>query len=127
MAAQVKNARFGNGAAHRRANPVAGCPLTAALSAMGGKWKLILVFHLSRAPRHFAALREGCPGISPKVLAEQLRELANDGIVDRREIGEVPAPVFYSLTPYGRSLLPIVESVRQWGHGHLERERGRSG
>jgi DNA-binding HxlR family transcriptional regulator len=60
------------------------------------------------------------PGISQKVLTQQLRELINDGIVRRRPTGDIPAPVEYSLTEYGRTLPPLVENVRLWGRGHLE-------
>ena len=88
---------------------------------MGGKWKLIIIDWLAEGPKHFAALKREMSAISQKVLTEQLRELMDDGIVARRETGEVPAPVIYSLTDYGRSLLPLVESVRAWGHGHIEK------
>ena len=108
----------------RRPNPVSDCPLTAALAAMGGKWKLIILYWLAESPRHFLALRQLMPRISQKVLTEQLRELAADDIVHRRRTGRVPAPVIYSLTDYGRSLPPIAESVRTWGRGHIERFGG---
>jgi DNA-binding HxlR family transcriptional regulator len=62
------------------------------------------------------------PGISQKVLTQQLRELASDGIVRRQPKGAVPAPVVYSLTDYGRSVLPLVEGARLWGRAHLERQ-----
>ena len=104
----------------RRRNPVSNCPLTAALAALGGKWKLIIIYHLADAPKHFAALRQLMSEISQKVLTEQLRELMADEIVHRRQTGRAPAPVVYSLTDYGRSLLPIVETVRVWGRGHIE-------
>ena len=116
----------GNVARHRRPNPVGGCPLTAALAAIGGKWKLIIVYWLAESPRHFAALRQAIPGISQKVLAQQLRELVSDEIVQRQPKGSVPAPVEYSLTDYGRSLLPLVEDVRLWGRVHIERLRSQS-
>jgi DNA-binding HxlR family transcriptional regulator len=61
------------------------------------------------------------PGISQKVLTEQLRELISDGIVRRQPKGAIPSPVEYSLTEYGRSVLPLVEYVRVWGRAHLER------
>ena len=105
----------------RRGNPVSGCPLTAALAAIGGKWKLIIVYWLAESPKHFAALRQLMPGISQKVLTQQLRELANDDVVHRDPKGAIPAPVEYSLTDYGRTLLPLVESVRGWGNAHIER------
>jgi len=105
----------------RRRNPVSDCPLTAALSAISGKWKLIIIYWLAEAPRHFAGLRQLMPSISQKVLTEQLRELAADDIVIRESKGPVPEPVIYSLTDYGRSLMPIVEQVRRWGRGHIDR------
>lgn len=117
----IKNAPSGNDATRTRPNPVAGCPLTAALTAIGGKWKLIIIYWLAESPKHFAALRKAMPGISQKVLTQQLRELANDGLVHRDPKGTVPAPVVYSLTDYGQSVLPLVENVRLWGRSHLER------
>lgn len=116
-----KKALSGNDTRRARANPVSGCPLTAALAALGGKWKLIIVYWLAESPKHFAALRREMPSISQKVLTEQLRELISDGIVQREPKGTIPAPVEYSLTDYGRSVLPLAESVRLWGRGHLER------
>ena len=116
-----KKALSGNHHEHARPNPVEGCPLTAALAAIGGKWKLIIVYFLAESPKHFAALRKAITGISQKVLTQQLRELISDGIVNREAKGAVPAPVEYSLTEYGRSVLPLVEDVRLWGRGHLER------
>jgi DNA-binding HxlR family transcriptional regulator len=116
----VKKALSGNPADERRQNPVAGCPLTAALAAIGGKWKLIIVYWLAESPKHFAALRR-LVGVSQKVLTEQLRELMSDQIVHRQPQGAIPAPVEYSLTDYGRSLLPLLEEVRLWGRAHLER------
>jgi DNA-binding HxlR family transcriptional regulator len=117
-----KKALSGNHQERTRPNPVAGCPLTAALAAIGGKWKLIIVYFLAESPKHFAALRKAMPGISQKVLTQQLRELMSDGLVNRKAKGAVPAPVEYSLTEYGRSVLPLVEDVRLWGRAHLERE-----
>jgi DNA-binding HxlR family transcriptional regulator len=117
----LKKAPAGNLVRPPRPNPVGGCPLTAALAAIGGKWKLIIVYWLAESPRHFAALRQEMTGISQKVLTQQLRELVSDGIVQRRPTGAIPAPVEYSLTEYGRSVLPLVEEARLWGRGHLER------
>lgn len=117
----IKKAPSGNHTRLRRPNPVGGCPLTAALAAIGGKWKLIIVYWLADSPKHFAALRQVMPCISQKVLTQQLRELVGDGIVKRQPKGAVPAPVEYSLTDYGRSLLPLVEDIRLWGRAHIER------
>ena len=125
-----KNAPSGNHATpgneerRTRPNPVTGCPLTAAFAAIGGKWKMIIIYWLAESPKHFAALRKLMPSISQKVLTEQLRELESDGLVLREPKGAIPAPVEYSLTDYGRSVLPLVEEVRLWGRSHLERADG---
>ncbi|MDG2518369.1 winged helix-turn-helix transcriptional regulator [Lysobacter soli] len=113
-----KKAPAGN---HARPNPLEGCPLAAAFAAFGGKWKLTIVYWLAHGELHFAGLQRRAAPISHKVLAEQLRELEADGILDRMPTGAVPAPVIYQLTAYGQTLLPIVESVRVWGEGHLRR------
>ena len=117
----IKKAPQSNHLRTARPNPVTGCPLTAALAALGGKWKLIIVYWLAESPKHFAALRAAMPGISQKVLTQQLRELVDDGLARREPKGAVPAPVEYSLTEYGRSVLPLLEDVRLWGRAHLER------
>ena len=124
-----KKALSGNSAQPRRNNPVTGCPLTAALAAVGGKWKLIIIYWLAESPKHFAALKREMSSISQKVLTEQLRELEGDGIITREPTGPVPAPVEYSLSEYGRSVLPLVESARIWGGDHLRRlgSNGRPG
>jgi DNA-binding HxlR family transcriptional regulator len=116
-----KKALSSNHEQRARSNPVAGCPLTAAFAAIGGKWKLIIIYWLAESPKHFAALRKAMPAISQKVLTQQLRELMSDGLVNRDAKGTVPAPVVYSLSDYGRSVLPLVENVRVWGRTHLSR------
>ncbi|HEY0876114.1 MAG TPA: helix-turn-helix domain-containing protein [Vicinamibacterales bacterium] len=117
-----KKVPAGNRASRARANPVTGCPLTAALAAIGGKWKLIIIYWLAEDAAHFSGLRRKMSSISQKVLTQQLRELQADGIVHRRPAERAADPVVYSLTPYGRSLLPLVEHVRRWGHSHLVRQ-----
>ena len=117
----IKKAPSGNYTRAARSNPVTGCPLTAALAAIGGKWKLIILYWLAESPKHFADLRRAMPSISQKVLTQQLRELTGDGLVQRQPKGAVPAPVEYSLTGYGRSVMPLVEEARLWGRAHLER------
>lgn len=118
--ASVNKLPAGNSYRPRRRNPVSGCPLTAALSAIGGKWKLIILYWLAESPMHLAALRKAMPRISAKVLTEQLRELMSDQLVRRRPSGKAPARVEYSLTSYGRSVLPLVSEVRRWGKSHIQ-------
>ena len=101
-----------------RRNAVSGCALTAALAAMGGRWKLFITYRLSDGPMHFSALRRSLPEMSAKVLAQQLREMQADGLVDRQPGGPVPAPVAYALTSHGKSLLPVADAIRRWGIVH---------
>jgi len=116
--ATAKKAPRGNRPGGARVNAVPGGALTAALAAMGGRWKLFIVYRLSDGPMHFAALRRSLPETSAKVLAQQLREMQTDGLVRRKPRGPVPAPVIYALTPHGESLLPAAEAIRRWGMAH---------
>ena len=113
-----KNAPAGK---HARPSALQGCPLAAAFAAIGGKWKLTILYWLAHGELHFAGLTRRVAPISPKVLTQQLRELEADGLIERDPTGAAPAPVLYRLTPYGLTLLPIVEGVRVWGEGHLRR------
>ncbi|HWU52864.1 MAG TPA: helix-turn-helix domain-containing protein [Tahibacter sp.] len=121
-----KNAPRRNHPRPPRANPLADCPLTAAFAAIGGKWKLTLIYWLAHDETHFAGLKRRAAPISAKVLTEQLRELEADGIVERDATGPVPQPVIYRLTAYGAALIPLVEQVRVWGAAHLRRRRTES-
>ena len=105
-------------------DPLAECPLHAAFTAVGGKWKLTLLYWLARETHHFSGLLRRVAPISHKVLTEQLRELEADGLVERLTTGPVPAPVQYRLSGYGRTVLPLVENARVWGLAHLQRTRG---
>ena len=118
-----KNARAG---AYLRSapDPLAECPLHAAFAAVGGKWKLTILYWLAREPNHFSGLRRRVAPISHKVLTEQLRALEADGLVERLVTGPVPTPVHYRLSAYAGTVLPLVEEARCWGLAHLGRTRG---
>ena len=107
-----------------KSHPLAECPLHAAFVAIGGKWKLTILYWLARETHHFSALLRRVAPISHKVLTEQLRELEADGLVERLATAPVPAPVRYRLSSYGRTVLPLVENARVWGLSHLQRVRG---
>jgi DNA-binding HxlR family transcriptional regulator len=119
-----KNAPQGAYARPARRNPLADCPLTAAHAAVGGKWKLTILYWLSREEHHFSGLLRRVAPISHKVLTEQLRELEADGLAERDATGPVPAQVRYRLTGYGQTVLPMVECIRVWGLHHLRRTSG---
>jgi DNA-binding HxlR family transcriptional regulator len=100
-----------------------GCPLTAAIGALGGKWTLILLYWLEIEPRRFGELRRLMPGISHKVLTQTLRVLEREGLVLRALQPGKPVGVEYALSPHGRTVAPIVQAVRTWGRSHLSRSR----
>jgi DNA-binding HxlR family transcriptional regulator len=107
-------------ASFRKAHPLNECPLNAALEVIGGRWKVKVISWLAEYPHHYGALCEHLPDISRKVLTQQLRELIADGIVEREKTGVVPAPVIYSLTDYGCTLLPALDIIRAWGARHVQ-------
>ena len=96
-----------------------GCPVQATANTIAGKWKVLIVWHLSFRSHRFSQLRALLPGVSEKVLTSQLRELARDGVVKRDDANEIPPRVDYSLTPAGEKLIPIMEAMCRWGSAHL--------
>jgi DNA-binding HxlR family transcriptional regulator len=90
------------------------CPVEVTLGVIGGRWKPVIVFHLLRGTRRYSELRRIIPGVTHKMLTEQLRELERDGILVRKVYPEVPPRVQYRLTPLGRSLSPILREMCLW-------------
>ena len=106
----------------RTMNPVhvAGtCAVAATAEIVGAKWTALLVHDLSEGPRRFSELERSCQGISPRTLAERLRALEAEGILERQSYPETPPRVEYSLTAKGESLLPIIDAMREFGHEWL--------
>ena len=102
------------------------CPVEATLDVIGGKWKVVILYHLTHDGTHgFAVLRRKIPGVSERMLTQQLRELEEDGIVHREVYPEVPPKVEYSLTDYGKSLRPITEVMCEWGKRHIKRSKAK--
>jgi DNA-binding HxlR family transcriptional regulator len=95
------------------------CGLDAAVDVVGGKWKPMVLWALSTGPRRFGALRRELPGVSEKVLTQQLRELEHDGIVRREVHRQVPPKVEYSLTELGASLDRALAPLGEWGERNL--------
>ena len=96
-----------------------GCPVQATSNVLAGKWKVLIVWHLSFGSRRFAQVRDLLPGISEKVLTTQLRELERDKIVDRLVTPTVPPRVDYKLSAAGEELIPVMEAMCHWGTKHL--------
>ena len=103
-----------------------GCPLAAALEAIGGKWNMVCLYWLDSGTRRFSELQRLMPEISHKVLTETLRSLEQQGVVTRTHLSEFPPHVEYSISHYGESLRPLIKSVLLWGRRHLERRGQRA-
>ena len=96
------------------------CPAEFTLSFIGGKWKVVIWWHLRKEMKRFGELKRLIPGVTQTMLTQQLRELEKDGIVHRKVYAEVPPRVEYSLTDFGRTLKPVVYPMVVWG---LENEK----
>jgi len=93
----------------------ASCPVETTLSLLGNKWKVLILRELFIGTKRFGELSRGVPGISQKMLTQQLRQMEEDNLVHRKVFAEVPPRVEYSLTEIGRSLSPILDAMHKWG------------
>jgi DNA-binding HxlR family transcriptional regulator len=102
------------------------CGFAAALNAIGGKWKTMILWEIALEPRRFGTLRRLLPGISEKVLTQQLREMEADDLVRREVFPGAVQRVEYSATEFGRTLNDAVAVLSAWGKAHEGRlARGR--
>jgi DNA-binding HxlR family transcriptional regulator len=98
---------------------VSQCPITTAIAVIAGKWKPSILCEIRDGARRFSDLRRNIPGISEKVLSQHLRDLEADGIVSRREFYEgAVLATEYAFTDYGRTLVPALNALAQWGKKH---------
>ena len=96
-------------------------PFEYTLSIIGGKWKMVIMFWLSKLKvMRYGKLKKSINGITHKMLSSQLKELEADDIIVRKEYHQVPPKVEYSLSEKGLSLMPILEQMCSWGHLHIE-------
>jgi DNA-binding HxlR family transcriptional regulator len=93
----------------------------ATLKVLGGKWKLLILWHLKNKARRYSELKRLIPEITEKMMIQQLRELESDGIVSRNTLAEIPPKVEYAFTDYGRTIVPILKPLCDWGQEHLKR------
>lgn len=91
------------------------CPVEATLDLIGGKYKALILWHLAGGKLRFNQLRSSIRSATPKMLTQQLRELEAQGLIHREVYPVVPPKVEYSLTELGRSLMPILIAMRDWG------------
>lgn len=95
------------------------CPVDATLSVTGGKYKAMILHHLIERTLRFGELQRLVPQASHKVLIQQLRELESDGIIHREVYPVVPLKTEYSLTDFGKTLIPILTAICTWGRVHM--------
>ena len=94
------------------------CPVETTLSLIGGKYRALILWHLSAGTLRFNQLQKAVTA-TPRMLTLQLRELENDGLISRTVYPEVPPRVEYAMTDLGRSLMPILTAIRDWGTEYL--------
>ncbi|MGZ3325129.1 MAG: winged helix-turn-helix transcriptional regulator [Xanthobacteraceae bacterium] len=103
-----------------------GCPVAAFQKMISGKYKLRIVWDLQDGPKRYGEIRSGLlrrasgsAAIAPRVLSRELKALTASGLIDRRDFGVVPPKVEYRLTRKGRSFVPVIAAIRDWGARHL--------
>jgi DNA-binding HxlR family transcriptional regulator len=94
---------------------IAHCPVTTTIEIIGGKWKILVLYLISNDINRFGKMSMMLKGISKQMLTSQLRELEENGIIERKIYAEIPPRVEYFLTPTGKSLLPIILMMKDWG------------
>ena len=101
------------------------CPVATTLMLIGNKWKIFIMQQLMDRPFRFSELRRAIPGISEKVLTDNLRAMEKDGLITRTVFPEVPPRTEYALSELGNTMRPIIESMATWGTGYQQIVRER--
>ena len=96
------------------------CPVGITLDMIGGKYKALILWHLSENTLRFSELKKLISGATPKMLTQQLRELESNALIRREVFPVIPPKVEYSLTDLGRSVMPVLIAMRDWGAGYLK-------
>lgn len=91
------------------------CAMDITMRYIGGKWKTVVLWYLKKEKKRFSELKKLIPNITEKMLSLQLKELEKDGIVTRKVFAEIPPKVEYSLTTFGKTLIPMLEEIAKWG------------
>lgn len=98
------------------------CPVETTLTLIGDKWKVLILRDLMPGTKRFGELKKSVGNVSQKVLTAQLRAMEESGLVNRKVYAEVPPRVEYSLTELGKSLKPILDSMRAWGEAYKAKQ-----
>jgi DNA-binding HxlR family transcriptional regulator len=112
--------------ANTKSTQACGCPVAAFQKMISGKYKLRIVWDLQNGAKRYGEIRtgllrglRGSPEIAPRVLSRELKALTETGLIDRKDYGVVPPKVEYRLTRKGKSFVPVVAAIRDWGSRHL--------
>lgn len=97
------------------------CPVEATLSLIGGKYKPLILWHLKSQVLHYMELQRLIPAATPKMLSAQLHSLEECGMIHREVIPEKPPRTIYSLTPFGKSVIPVLDAMCNWGSKYMDR------
>ena len=85
------------------------------LNILGGKWKILIIWQLKDSPKRYGELKKSLPGVTHKMLTQQLRELEQDEIISRKVYSEIPPKVEYNLTLLGKTIIPVIDLLSDWG------------
>ena len=100
------------------------CTVSLTMDLVGGKWKAVILYHLKDEAKRYNELRKEMPSVTEMTLSLQLKQLEKDGLVSRKVHGKKPPiKVVYSLTDFGKSFVPVLEAITQWGNT-VVREKG---
>lgn len=98
------------------------CPVDATICKIGGKYKAVILYHLKTETLRYNGIKRKIKRITDKMLAQQLHELEADGLINRRVYAVVPPKTEYSLTDLGRTLIPILDAMCEWGGQFMNEE-----
>lgn len=99
------------------------CPVTHCINLIGGKWKPVIIHLIRKDCNRFSMLQRAIPDISKQMLVNQLREMEDDGLLERIIYAEIPPRVEYKMTEYGKTLIPIIDAMSVWGLQHQKRNK----
>src|SRR6056297_92655 len=100
----------------KETTPTSNCGVTVCMKMLDSKWKPIILFKISKGTNRFTKLLTAVEGINRQMLSKQLRSLEKSGVLERKNFPEIPPRVEYAITPFGKSLLPVVQSMQRWGN-----------
>jgi DNA-binding HxlR family transcriptional regulator len=96
-------------------------PVRDALDVINGKWKLQIIISIAAGNERFTDIQESIPGITPKVLAKELKELEQHQLIKRVVVDDYPVRILYQPEPYSNTLIPIIEALKVWGLNHRKK------